>query len=70
MSESKLDTQGLFERMHTIATEIEYNNPIMAMGIWLDLSTLLNKSSEIHDSELFYNAMTHVFTIFENNVGA
>lgn len=65
-----LDVGSLLEYIHQITVEIEIEHPMLSLQIWLELLVQIDLLAPIHSQEeLLYNCSTHIFNLFENEIG-
>jgi hypothetical protein len=65
-----LDMERLLEFIHQITVEVEVEHPLLSLQIWLELLVQIDLLAPIHSNEeMLYNCSTHIFNIFENEIG-
>jgi hypothetical protein len=64
-----IDLDNLLEFIHMITKEIEVEQPMISLQIWLELIVQIDMLSPEVSQELLYNCSTHIFTLFENEIG-
>ena len=65
-----LDLESLLEYVHQITSEVEVEHSMLSLQIWLELLVQIDLLAPNHpQNELLYNCSTHIFNIFENEIG-